>query len=501
MHALLQLDPDVPQSMSSLAGAWKCDASNVTWLVDRLEEHGLAERRAHPGDRRIRTVALTRKGAKIRSQVEARMYEAPEILRPLGPRDLDALSKILRKIAPEDRVPSVVPHFFTDHEHAVVAAAADRLIPPLDEHPGGAALGVADYVDQLLAAFTFDPPLIFAGGPFSGRFGGEAGFAQFMPLSRLEEIAWRHAHRGFARNLRARSQRSDARLAGRSTATASPRSGADFGAVDGRRAGSPPERTARVARRALRPRVRRRVRRARVRRQPRSRGLARRSVGKATCNRAATPTTRSAVVPEPRDCDAVIVGTGPAGATAADVLTSAGWSVVMLEKGRNHLLSLEAPFEGLGHVSNDEIKSARRYFLGPDPFLEPRTYRRDEADGDRLFAGEVNNLPSTVGGGGFHADGKLPRFRAVDFKAHSELGPIEGADIVDWPVSYDEMEPYYAEAEKLIGVAGDADGEPFRGMAQRAVSDAARRRHVRRGAHRPRPRPASATTPTARRRA
>ncbi|HEY5173784.1 MAG TPA: MarR family transcriptional regulator [Acidimicrobiia bacterium] len=104
MHALLQLDSDVPQSMSSLAGAWKCDASNVTWLVDRLEEHGLAERRAHPGDRRIRTVALTQKGAKIRSQVEARMYEAPEILRALSPRDLETLAKILRKIAPEDHV-------------------------------------------------------------------------------------------------------------------------------------------------------------------------------------------------------------------------------------------------------------------------------------------------------------------------------------------------------------------------------------------------------------
>jgi len=166
-------------------------------------------------------------------------------------------------------------------------------------------------------------------------------------------------------------------------------------------------------------------------------------------------------VPEPSDCDAVIVGTGPAGATAADVLTSAGWSVVMLEKGRNHLLSLDAPFAGLGHVSNDEIKSLRRHFLGPDPFLEPRTYRRDDRDGERLFAGEVNNLPSTVGGGGFHADGKLPRLRAVDFKARSELGPIDGADIVDWPVDYDEMEPYYAEAERLVGVAGEAGANPF----------------------------------------
>ncbi len=161
------------------------------------------------------------------------------------------------------------------------------------------------------------------------------------------------------------------------------------------------------------------------------------------------------------DCDAVVVGTGPAGATAADVLTGAGWSVIMLEKGRNHLLALDAPFALLGHVSNDEIKFSKRYFLGPDPFLEPRTYRRDEGDGDRLFSGQVNNLPSTVGGGGFHADGKLPRLRAVDFRARSELGPIAGADIVDWPVDYDELEPYYDHAERLIGVAGLAGANPF----------------------------------------
>ncbi len=84
-----------------------------------------------------------------------------------------------------------MPRFLTDHEYAVVAAAADRLVPPLEEHPGGAALGVADYVDNLLAAFTFDPPLIFAGGPFSGRFGGEASFSEFLALSPHEEIAWR----------------------------------------------------------------------------------------------------------------------------------------------------------------------------------------------------------------------------------------------------------------------------------------------------------------------
>ncbi|MGZ6996551.1 MAG: FAD-dependent monooxygenase, partial [Acidimicrobiia bacterium] len=80
------------------------------------------------------------------------------------------------------------------------------------------------------------------------------------------------------------------------------------------------------------------------------------------------------------DCDCVIVGSGPAGATAAEVLTAAGWSVIVLEKGRNHLLALDEPFAPLGHVSNDEIKFFNRHFLGPDPYLEPRTYRRDDAD-------------------------------------------------------------------------------------------------------------------------
>ena len=75
-------------------------------------------------------------------------------------------------------------------------------------------------------------------------------------------------------------------------------------------------------------------------------------------------------MPEPRDCDAVIVGTGPAGATAADVLTSAGWSVIMLEKGRNHLLSLEAPFAGLGHVVE------RRDQVAAPPLPRPRSVPR-----------------------------------------------------------------------------------------------------------------------------
>src|SRR4029078_1654463 len=51
--------------------------------------------------------------------------------------------------------------------------------------------GVPNASTQSLGAFSLAPPLIFAGGPFSGRAGGDASFASFLPLSRHEELAWR----------------------------------------------------------------------------------------------------------------------------------------------------------------------------------------------------------------------------------------------------------------------------------------------------------------------
>jgi hypothetical protein len=75
--------------------------------------------------------------------------------------------------------------FFTENEYAVVNAACERVIP------GASEAAVADYIDGLLGAFAVDPPRIWAGGPFSGRHGGDAGFGAFMPLSPMDELAWR----------------------------------------------------------------------------------------------------------------------------------------------------------------------------------------------------------------------------------------------------------------------------------------------------------------------
>ena len=77
-------------------------------------------------------------------------------------------------------------------QYATVEAAVDRLVPPDGAGaPGARAGGVADYIDGLLGAFTADPPRIWAGGPFSGRHGGDGAFDSFVPLGRLEELAWR----------------------------------------------------------------------------------------------------------------------------------------------------------------------------------------------------------------------------------------------------------------------------------------------------------------------
>lgn len=85
---------------------------------------------------------------------------------------------------------SGILRFFDEHQYAVVQAACARLIPT-DEDPGATEAGVVDYIDGFLGAFESDPPLIWAGGPFSGRFGGAPGFASFHRLNHRDELAWR----------------------------------------------------------------------------------------------------------------------------------------------------------------------------------------------------------------------------------------------------------------------------------------------------------------------
>jgi DNA-binding MarR family transcriptional regulator len=100
-RALFSLDVQQGRSMRALADAWECDPSNATWIVDRLEKLGLAERRAQPGDRRVKLVALTRRGLKARVALLKAFHRPPAELSALDGEDLEALDRILGKLNAE----------------------------------------------------------------------------------------------------------------------------------------------------------------------------------------------------------------------------------------------------------------------------------------------------------------------------------------------------------------------------------------------------------------
>ncbi|MGH7713125.1 MAG: MarR family winged helix-turn-helix transcriptional regulator [Gemmatimonadaceae bacterium] len=95
---LCTMDATQAQPMRALADLCCTDASNATWVVDRLESHGLVERRAVPGDRRVKLVGLTPRGLKARNAIMEAMHEPPLEVLALDRDDLVALAKILAKI-------------------------------------------------------------------------------------------------------------------------------------------------------------------------------------------------------------------------------------------------------------------------------------------------------------------------------------------------------------------------------------------------------------------
>lgn len=96
--ALWELDTAVGRSMGALAEEWSCDASNATWIVDRLEKRGFVERRSSSSDRRVKMVVLTQLGAQTRAEVMAEMFKPPAAFLDLPREDLEALHAAARKL-------------------------------------------------------------------------------------------------------------------------------------------------------------------------------------------------------------------------------------------------------------------------------------------------------------------------------------------------------------------------------------------------------------------
>jgi choline dehydrogenase-like flavoprotein len=151
--------------------------------------------------------------------------------------------------------------------------------------------------------------------------------------------------------------------------------------------------------------------------------------------------------------DAVIVGAGAGGGIVAKELATAGWNVVLLERG---------PWlKNFGHLETRDAWTTATVDIrfGPDP-SEVRTVRKTDRDQARVVKprdGLYGTLPAMVGGGTVFYGAMAWRFRPETFRLHSVLGSRPGANLADWPVTYDHLEPYYEKAEYELGVSGDAN--------------------------------------------
>jgi choline dehydrogenase-like flavoprotein len=165
----------------------------------------------------------------------------------------------------------------------------------------------------------------------------------------------------------------------------------------------------------------------------------------------------------------IVVGSGAGASVVAWHLATTGHEVLILEKGR-HLLPGLGSAAGIGpaRFGNDEVKAGRA-FENQDDLLEPRT-ARTQAEANqgvaRSVVGDINDLPTCVGGGTIHWDAKTPRFWRQDFKGRSLYGPVAGANVADWPLTYEDLAPYYDEIERRLGVQGDAARMPARSQEQ-----------------------------------
>jgi gluconate 2-dehydrogenase alpha chain len=117
----------------------------------------------------------------------------------------------------------------------------------------------------------------------------------------------------------------------------------------------------------------------------------------------------------------------------------------------------------------DELTSAyySRGDMGPKFLAETPRWRRDEGEATREATFSLGRMMNGVGGSVVHWGGVLRRFHPHHFRYHSHLRAVgagslpEGHTLVDWPLTYADLEPYYDDLERLIGVAGDAGANPF----------------------------------------
>lgn len=138
------------------------------------------------------------------------------------------------------------------------------------------------------------------------------------------------------------------------------------------------------------------------------------------------------------DCDVCIIGSGAGGAPVAYRLAEAGQIVIVLEKG---------PWLRDADFYKDELACCRRSVYTPE--LRHEQHVIEEPDGNAGWTATPTSESgwdfwngNLVGGSSNLMSGFFHRLKPVDFRQHSELGPIASANRVDWPIAYADLEPY-----------------------------------------------------------
>ena len=162
----------------------------------------------------------------------------------------------------------------------------------------------------------------------------------------------------------------------------------------------------------------------------------------------------------------VIVGAGAAGGIVAKELSTAGLSVVLLERGKWYTPN---------DCRKDDLRNQRTTVLGnafgPEDEGNPRVLVDAEGVPHIMLPSEggYQNNAACVGGGTLSYGAMAWRFLPQDFRMRSIYGAPAGSSLEDWPISYDDLEPYYEKAEYEIGISGDDSGTPFHGPRRRPL--------------------------------